>query len=92
VSITSTNIWARSVITPASRISPNIAAFGGGIFNGDMGAHATATLGSGALVAGNLALVDGGGVFNADGASLVLAGGIVRLNRPDDIVDDPNFF
>ena len=45
----------------------------------------------GAVVVGNSASVNGGGVYNADGATLNLQGGNVLLNHPNNVVNDPNF-
>jgi hypothetical protein len=89
-SIYSTTIGSTSPKPPYT-LNPNQAVFGGGIFNWAAGGTASVTLGSGALVVGNRASVDGGGVFDADGAALTLAGGIVLLNHPDNVVDDPTF-
>jgi hypothetical protein len=90
VDITSTTIGSSSSRAPYS-INPNQAVFGGGIFNWSMGGPADVTLGSGAMVIGNQASVDGGGVFNADGATLSIAGGLVLFNHPDNVVNDPSF-
>jgi hypothetical protein len=85
-SIDSTTIGSTTAKPPYT-LNPNQAAFGGGIFNWSMGGPANVTLGSGAFVVGNRASVDGGGVFDADGATLTLAGGQVLLNHPDNVVN-----
>jgi hypothetical protein len=56
-----------------------------------MGGPANVTLGVGARVMDNIAFSTGGGVFNADGATLTLSGGSVTFNHPNDIVNNPNF-
>jgi hypothetical protein len=89
-SIDSTTIGSTSPKPPFT-INPNQALFGGGIFNWAAGGSARVTLGSGGFVVGNQASLDGGGVFNADGATLALAGGNVLLNHPDNVVNDPTF-
>lgn len=90
VSITQTTIGS-TVPHPPYTLNPNRAAFGGGIFNWAMAGPADVTLGSGGLVVGNQASVNGGGIFNADGASLTISGGLVLLNHPNNVISDPGF-
>ncbi len=89
-SIVSTTIGSTRLQPPYS-LNPNQAEFGGGIFNWAMQGPADVTLGTGAVVVGNQAFITGGGVFNADGATLTVAGGLVLLNHPNNIVNDPTF-
>jgi hypothetical protein len=91
VSIGGTVIGSTSLSKPYT-LNPNQALFGGGIFNGQMGGPASVSLGPGSAVVGNQALVDGGGIFNADDATFTNIGAIVMLNHPDNIVIDPTFF
>ena len=90
VEITSTTIGS-TTSQPPYTINPNQAVYGGGIFNWAMSGPADVTLGSHGVVVGNKASVDGGGVFNADGATLTMSGGQVFLNHPDNVVNDPSF-
>jgi hypothetical protein len=90
VSIASTAIGS-TTLHPPYTLNPNQAQFGGAIFNWAAAGPATASLGPGTLVVGNQASVDGGGVFNADGATLLTSGAVILLNHPDNIVDDPGF-
>ena len=55
-----------------------------------MGGPANVTLGIGTRVMDNIAFSTGGGVFNADGATLTLSGGSVTFNDPNDIVNNPS--
>jgi hypothetical protein len=90
VSIASTVIGSTR-LTPPYTLNPNQAQFGGGIFNGALGGPASVSLSTGTVVVGNKASVDGGGIFNADGATLVTSGALVFLNHPDNVVNDPTF-
>ncbi len=90
VSIASTGIGSTR-LTPPYTLNPNQALFGGGIFNWAAAGPASVSLGSGALIVGNKASVDGGGIFNADGATLFTSGALILLNHPDNIASDPNF-
>jgi fibronectin-binding autotransporter adhesin len=90
VSIASTTIGSTTLTRPYT-LNPNQAQFGGGIFNGAFAGPASVSLGPGALVVGNQASIDGGGIFNADGATLLNLGATILLNHPDNIVNDPTF-
>jgi len=90
VSIDSTAIGS-TTLSPPYTLNPNQAQFGGGIFNAAFAGPASVSLGSGSLVVGNQASTDGGGIFNADGATLLTSGVLVLLNHPDNIVNDPSF-
>jgi hypothetical protein len=89
-SITTTTIGSTTPRPPYT-LNPNQAVYGGGIFNWAMAGPADVTLGSGGIVVGNKASLNGGGVYNADGATLTLTGGQVLLNRPNNIINNPNF-
>ena len=89
-SISSTTIGS-TTLTPPYTLNPNQAAFGGGIFNWAQSGPASVALSSGTLVIGNRASVSGGGVFNADGATLTTAGAQVLFNHPNNVVNDPTF-
>ena len=90
VAVASTTIGSTTPHPPYT-LNPNQAAFGAGIFNWSMAGPAAAVLNPGAVIVGNKASVDGGGVYNADGATLTTSGALVLLNHPDNIVNDPNF-
>jgi hypothetical protein len=72
-------------------LNPNKALYGGGIYNAG---HATpgdtvggfVSLLAGSAVVRNLALVDGGGIYNTGGGTIVRAGGVVMLNNPNNCV------
>ena len=90
-SIASTAIGSTTLTRPYT-LNPNHALFGAGIFNWDMGGPASVSLGPSTVVVGNQAIIDGGGVYNADGASLLVSpGAAVVFNHPDNIVDNPGF-
>jgi parallel beta helix pectate lyase-like protein len=72
-------------------LNPNRARYGAGVYNtggplDDVGLGAILRLELGGNVLHNVALVDGGGVFNTDGATVVFAGGTVLFNSPDNCV------
>src|SRR5207302_1092963 len=90
VSIASTTIGSTTPTRPYT-LNPNQAAFGGGIFNWAAAGPASVSLTAGTVVVGNQASVDGGGVFNADGATLFTSGATILLNHPDNIANDPTF-
>ncbi len=90
VSIASTTIGSTR-LSPPYTLNPNQAQFGGGIFNGAFAGPASVSLSTGTVVVGNKASADGGGIFNADGATLLSSGALVLLNHPDNIVNDPTF-
>jgi len=69
-----------------SLLTANSAQYGGGVFNNANGEAATLTLRQGTRISGNTATVDGGGVFNRFGGSVVVRGGLISGNVPDDCV------
>ena len=78
-------------LSPPYSLNPNQAEFGAGIFNGAFAGPADVSLAATDSVVGNQASVNGGGVFNADGATFEQNGAIVLLNRPGNVVNDPGF-
>jgi predicted outer membrane repeat protein len=67
-------------------LNPNQAKLGGGIYNDGSHGPASVSLQAQTNVVHNTASVDGGGIYNTNGASLLIAPGVIILfNSPDNI-------
>ena len=80
------SLVSTSVSSANGTANPNQAKFGGGIYNSGDGADVT--LGKGASVNHNIASVTGGGIYNECNGTITIAGGLVLLNNPNNIVND----
>jgi hypothetical protein len=66
---------------------PNLAEFGGGIFNENGDGTSSLTLKQGTAVTYNYASSDGGGIYNCGGASLfIIDHSGARFNDPNNVV------
>jgi hypothetical protein len=69
-------------------LNPDRALYGGGIFSENGDGSSNVMLLPGTAVAGNQALVNGGGVFNCGGSALtVVPGALIFLNQPNNLVN-----
>ena len=67
-------------------LNPNQAKLGGGVYNDASHGPASVSLQAGANIVHNQATIDGGGVYNTGGGTLLIApGAIILFNTPDNI-------